>query len=150
MHLIRCLAFITAKFQFLLSASHIPGVENTAADALSRNKVVVFLQANFCSCTNSSSPPRPSLAIQTRLDVLELDRYVEQYFHLELAPSNRRTYSSAQHRYLLFCSHHHFTPSPFSVTLPKCSSSSSVGTTSFYYKMLIISNQTTSYCTGGG
>ena len=46
MHLIRCLAFITAKFQFLLSASHIPGVENTVADALSRNKVVVFLQAN--------------------------------------------------------------------------------------------------------
>jgi len=32
MHLLRCLAFITAKFQFLITASHIPGIENTAAE----------------------------------------------------------------------------------------------------------------------
>ena len=41
--LIRCLAFITATCsEFLLSASHIPGVENTAADALSRDTNWMF------------------------------------------------------------------------------------------------------------
>lgn len=42
MHLLRCLAFITAKFQFIIAASHIPGVKNTSADALSRNKLDIF------------------------------------------------------------------------------------------------------------
>ena len=42
MHLLRCLAFISAKFQFILVASHLPGQLNTAADALSRNRVDVF------------------------------------------------------------------------------------------------------------
>ncbi len=42
MHLLRCLAFITAKFQFIIMASHLPGQLNTAADALSRNRVIVF------------------------------------------------------------------------------------------------------------
>ena len=118
MHLIRCLAFITAKFQFLLSASHIPGVENTAADAFSRNKLDVYLlSGQLRSCSNSSSPPGPSLAVQTRLYIMELDRIVERYFQQGLAPSTRRTYGSAQRQYLSFCSHHHCTPIPSSEQL---------------------------------
>lgn len=35
MHLMRCLAFVAAKFQFYLFATHIKGVNNTLADALS-------------------------------------------------------------------------------------------------------------------
>ena len=58
MHLIRCLAFITAKFQFLLSASHIPGVENTAADALSRNNLDVF--HSIYPQANSAPAPIPA------------------------------------------------------------------------------------------
>lgn len=42
MHLLRCLAFIMAKYQFLLVASHIPGWLNLAADALSRNRLDPF------------------------------------------------------------------------------------------------------------
>ena len=42
MHLIRCLAFIMAKWDFYLFASHIKGQLNTAADALSRNNVPLF------------------------------------------------------------------------------------------------------------
>ena len=42
MHLIRCLSFITAKFNFVLSASHIQGVDNIVTDALSRNNTELF------------------------------------------------------------------------------------------------------------
>ena len=36
-HMLRCLFFLEAKFDVLLSARHIPGVENGAADSISRN-----------------------------------------------------------------------------------------------------------------
>lgn len=42
MHLLRCLAFLEAKYSFLLWASHIPGAQNTLADALSRDKQSLF------------------------------------------------------------------------------------------------------------
>ena len=42
MHLMRCLHFIAARFNFRVSAEHIPGSLNTAADALSRNSLHIF------------------------------------------------------------------------------------------------------------
>ena len=42
-HLLRCLAFLSAKFQCQILASHIPGTHNNAADALSRNQLPLFL-----------------------------------------------------------------------------------------------------------
>ena len=42
MHLARCLAFIKAKFEFDLLATHLPGVHNPIADALSRNHMDSF------------------------------------------------------------------------------------------------------------
>ena len=42
MHLVRCLAFIKAKFNVYLVASHIKGKLNTLADALSRNCLTTF------------------------------------------------------------------------------------------------------------
>ena len=42
MHLVRCLAFLKAKCQFELVASHIRGSNNTKADALSRDNLPVF------------------------------------------------------------------------------------------------------------
>ena len=42
MHLLRCLFFIEAVFEFSLICVHLPGVENTRADALSRNDVASF------------------------------------------------------------------------------------------------------------
>ena len=44
MHLLRCLFFMAAHFQVHVRASHIPGVKNVAADALSRNDLPRFLQ----------------------------------------------------------------------------------------------------------
>ncbi len=43
MHLMRCLSFVSAKFKFVFSADHIKGVENGLADALSRDKLTLFL-----------------------------------------------------------------------------------------------------------
>ncbi len=43
MHLMRCLAFLMAKCNFVASAAHIRGVDNHLADALSRNNRTYFL-----------------------------------------------------------------------------------------------------------
>ena len=58
MHLMRCLAFITAKFNFVVSASHIKGSHNFLADALSRNDKKSFL-SNYpeASPIPASIPP---------------------------------------------------------------------------------------------
>lgn len=42
MHLMRCLSFILARWEVSLVCSHIPGVQNGAADALSRNALSSF------------------------------------------------------------------------------------------------------------
>ena len=42
MHLMRCLAFIMAKCEFFLFASHIKGQHNKIADALSLDNVPLF------------------------------------------------------------------------------------------------------------
>ncbi len=42
MHLLRCLFFVEAVYQFQLSASHIPGRDNTEADDVSRDRLSSF------------------------------------------------------------------------------------------------------------
>ena len=54
-HLLRCLFFATAFFDFDLGARHVPGVENGAADALSRNRLDLF----FTQMNNASTSPTP-------------------------------------------------------------------------------------------
>ena len=44
MHLLRCLSFIGAEFNFNLVATHVEGRENVLADALSRNNISLFCQ----------------------------------------------------------------------------------------------------------
>lgn len=44
MHLLRCLSFMEARFEFYLSAEYIPGSQNDLADDLSRNRLSSFLQ----------------------------------------------------------------------------------------------------------
>jgi len=43
MHFMRSLFFILARYNMIISAMHVPGVENGAADALSRNNLSSFL-----------------------------------------------------------------------------------------------------------
>ena len=44
MHLLRCLHFFTAQHDIVLRATHLPGIQNVAADAISRNHLQVLNQ----------------------------------------------------------------------------------------------------------
>ena len=41
-HMLRCLFFLEAKFNFSNTSVHIAGVDNTVADFLSRNNMTLF------------------------------------------------------------------------------------------------------------
>ena len=53
-HMLRCLFFFGARFDILLTATHVAGVDNKAADAISRNNVFFNL---FPSRAPSRIPP---------------------------------------------------------------------------------------------
>ena len=61
MHLTRSLAFIAAKFQLTLSAEHVPGDQNTLADALSRNNLPLFYSLLPQAQKHQSQVPKPLL-----------------------------------------------------------------------------------------
>ena len=63
MHLLRCLWFFSAHFDIRVVASHIPGVVNIAADQLSRNKSMEFLQANPHASRTPVPFPTPLLKL---------------------------------------------------------------------------------------
>ena len=54
-HLLRCLSFFASVRGFMVSAAHIPGRLNVAADALSRNHLPLFLQ----SVPQAAAAPTP-------------------------------------------------------------------------------------------
>ena len=60
MHLLRCLHFYLAHYDICLAARHLAGVENTAADALSRDNLTVFFQCQP-QANPSPSPLHPAL-----------------------------------------------------------------------------------------
>ena len=57
MHLLRCLFFICAKYTISLTAEHLPGHVNRAADALSRGNVPAFFRAVPYAEASSCSIP---------------------------------------------------------------------------------------------
>ena len=58
-HLLRCLYFYTAFFQFDYTTEHIPGVLNTAADALSRNNNNITLFSSLLPQATQVHIPTP-------------------------------------------------------------------------------------------
>ena len=62
-HLLRCLAFLSARFQCQFSASHIPGVHNNTADALSRNQLPLFISMLPQADKDPSPIPQELLAL---------------------------------------------------------------------------------------
>lgn len=58
MHLMRCLFFFTATWQITVHATHIPGKQNVAADALSRNNLPLFFQ-EVPMASNIAATPIP-------------------------------------------------------------------------------------------
>ena len=61
MHLLRCLWFFTAHHDIHITACHLPGVQNMAADLLSRNKLQQFLISQP-TASHSPTPIPPCLA----------------------------------------------------------------------------------------
>ena len=60
MHLLRCLHFFLAQFDIQLVARYLPGIENTAADALSRDNLTIFFRCHP-QAELSPSPLPPAL-----------------------------------------------------------------------------------------
>lgn len=56
-HLLRCLAFIAARYQIRITASHVPGEYNVLADALSRNRLTTFYSLLPQAAKTPSSVP---------------------------------------------------------------------------------------------
>ena len=63
MHLLCCLWFFSAHFDLKISACHIPGILNTAADQLSRNKSPEFLKQNPHISSIPTAIPSPLLKL---------------------------------------------------------------------------------------
>ena len=68
MHLLRCFSFFCAFFGFNFSAEHIPGVMNTAADAISRDNLPLFSSLAPQPPSTSIPPTLRDLLIGTRPD----------------------------------------------------------------------------------
>lgn len=72
-HLLRCLFFFEAHFSFSFRAEHLPGKDNIAADALSRNNLSHFFSIYPQACpapqhvpnSSSQNAKRPSSHLQT-------------------------------------------------------------------------------------
>lgn len=65
MHLLRCLFFIEARFEFGLSCVHLPGAENGQADALSRNDMASF--RSKVPAADQEPQPIPTQLVKTLL-----------------------------------------------------------------------------------
>ena len=68
MHLLRCFSFYCAYFKFRFKAEHVPGVMNTAADALSRNNMSLFFSLTPQIPQFPIPPALHSLLMATRPD----------------------------------------------------------------------------------
>ena len=68
MHLCRCLAFIVAKWNMNIFATHVRGADNTMADALSRNNSEYFLH-----CYPPANPSLTPISAQL-LDLLVIQK----------------------------------------------------------------------------
>ena len=64
MHLMRCLFFIRAYWGIGMRAEHIPGEQNTAADAISRGNLSTLFQVS------PQASPLPTAVPQSLLDLL--------------------------------------------------------------------------------
>ena len=65
-----------------------------------------FIYDDFCSTGAHGSAPLPETSSSgpaSRLDISRLEKLAVHYFSKGLTDSTRRTYSSAQNRYMLLC-----------------------------------------------
>ena len=106
MHLMHSLFFFLAHFHFTAYAVHLPGVQNEAADALSRNDTSSFFQQVPMASRKPVLVPlelMEALIFHQGLDLQRLEESVRFFFKKGLADSTHRTYRSGKRRYTTFC-----------------------------------------------
>lgn len=120
MHLLRCFSFYAALFKFHYSAMHVPGILNTAADALSHNNKYVNIFLSFPTVAtrdrDSLLAQQPAGGCAARLGLTAFDQSVHTLFNRGLSSSTRLSYCSGQRRYISFCSQFGLTPFPLQET----------------------------------
>jgi len=108
MHLLGCLSFIEARFEFYLSAEYIPGNWNDIADDLSCDRLSSFFHKatkvlsieTYC---NPSVPTESLAGRETGLVIPEPDISVQQYFEGGLASSTLKTCRSGFSKFVILC-----------------------------------------------
>ena len=112
-HLMRTLVFIKARFNIVLYAIHLPGKQNEAADALSRDNLPLFFeQVPQAEKKTTAVPPgtvRTANAPSTRLDLGRLEESMCVYFSKGIAASKQPTYKSGKNQ---LCEKASVTPLP--------------------------------------
>ena len=103
MHLLRGLHFICTFYNINLRATHIQGIRNLSADAISHDNLQVLLSR----ATMADSGP-----VATRLAVTELERLARHFIKDNIADSTRRVYSTGQATYFNFCKKFNLQPLP--------------------------------------
>ena len=115
MHLMRSLFFIAACFHFTISATHIPGVDNVAADALSRIEFSRFFrQVPQAHHTPTPLPPELTQLLVTNWTSSSWRTQFNTNFAKGLAESTLRSYKSRKDRYVRFCTQSASCPLPVS------------------------------------
>ena len=105
-----------------IHASHLPGAQNTAADALSRNRILEFLQVVPEAEREPTALPqsdRPDGQGTAQLDLTTLDQTVQQLLQAGLATSMQCSYMAGKRKFLSFC--HDSNTSPLPLTEQKLS-----------------------------
>ena len=118
MHLLRCLVFIEATFNFSIAPMYISTKENVLADDLSYNCLASF----FSKVPHADHVPTPAptqlldlLLEQQALDQSDLAPAVQGYFQQGLASSTQSTYKAALKKFYMFCTKYDIL-TPFPVT----------------------------------
>ena len=91
-HLLWCIFFVTAFYEITRLPTHIPGMENRAADAISRN-----LSTSPGRSSSSGDAPRSNTATDSampRLNISSLGPVVQKMFTVGVAPSTKKAYGS--------------------------------------------------------
>ncbi len=118
MHMLRCLFFIRATFDFSLRAVHVPGKDNILADAISRDNIQLLYsqvpEAARGRCLVPSNYGGDNGGPGAGLGVTDLVSTVSELFAAGLAESTHRAYESGCKRYIEFCKGVEWDPFPVS------------------------------------
>ncbi len=113
MHLLRCLAFLKARFNIEIVSTHIAGKTNISRCTFKECNVKV----SYVACaggSNTHGDPgggvRRAAGSETRPDITGMGRAVEFCFQQGLADNTKKAYASAQKKHLSFCTDTHLHP----------------------------------------